>query len=174
MSDDSPAMPWMNAWLAAEQTLVAARRATGEPEAVDRLLALGGDYAGIATDYFRSIGAPAGLEVMRAGFIERYRRLFSPDAAIAGAGTNARCQAAFRRCGELAAVIAIDAFKRLSAELANPDPAAPPVTSLGELHELWIECGEAAYAAAAHSEEFAEAQAELLAALVELRFEQQN
>jgi hypothetical protein len=42
------------------------------------------------------------------------------------------------------------------------------VTTLRELHALWIDCGEAAWAAAAHGEEFAEAQAELLAAHVEL------
>jgi hypothetical protein len=39
---------------------------------------------------------------------------------------------------------------------------------LRELHELWIECGEAAYAAAAHGEEFSAAQAELLAAMIEM------
>ena len=48
-------------------------------------------------------------------------------------------------------------------------PEAPPITTLRELHALWIDCGEAAYAAAAHRDEFAEAQAELLAAFVELR-----
>ena len=41
--------------------------------------------------------------------------------------------------------------------------------NLRELHSLWIDCGEAAYAAAAHRDEFAAAQAELLAAFVELR-----
>ena len=48
-------------------------------------------------------------------------------------------------------------------------PQAPPITSLRELHALWIECGEAAYGEAARREEFAAAQAELLMALVELR-----
>jgi hypothetical protein len=54
-----------------------------------------------------------------------------------------------------------------SRPLSASGPAAPPVTTLRELHALWIECGEAAWAAAAHRDEFAEAQAELLAAHVE-------
>ena len=37
----------------------------------------------------------------------------------------------------------------------QPGPEAPPITTLRELHALWIDCGEAAYAAAAHREEFA-------------------
>ena len=48
-------------------------------------------------------------------------------------------------------------------------PRRRPITTLRELHALWIDCGEAAWAAAAHREEFAAAQAELLAAFVELR-----
>jgi hypothetical protein len=65
--------------------------------------------------------------------------------------------------------IAIDAGQRLAEALARSGPEAPPITTLRDLHSLWIDCGEAAYAAAAHREEFAEAQAELLAAFVELR-----
>ena len=53
--------------------------------------------------------------------------------------------------------------------LAATGPEAQPITSLRELHALWVECGEAAYSQAAHREEFAAAQAELLSALVELR-----
>ena len=70
---------------------------------------------------------------------------------------------------EQATAIAIDACERLGASLSATGSAAPPITSLRDLHALWIECGEAAYAAAAHREEFAAAQAELLMALVELR-----
>jgi hypothetical protein len=63
----------------------------------------------------------------------------------------------------------MNAGERLAAALARSGPEAPPITTLRELHALWIDCGEAAYAAAAHREDFAEAQAELLAAFVELR-----
>ena len=80
-----------------------------------------------------------------------------------------RYQRAAARSTELAASIAHDASRRLAEALAASGPEAPPITSLRELHALWIECGEAAYAEAARREEFAMAQAELLMALVELR-----
>jgi poly(hydroxyalkanoate) synthase III subunit E len=79
-----------------------------------------------------------------------------------------RMQQAGERYARLALAIATDAGRRLVAALSASGPAAPPVTSLRELHALWIECGEAAWAAAAHGDEFAAAQAELLAAHVEL------
>ncbi|MGH8249100.1 MAG: poly(R)-hydroxyalkanoic acid synthase subunit PhaE [Steroidobacteraceae bacterium] len=156
MAADLNTLPWMNAWL-------------GGPGAAERLQAFGGDYAAMAASYLRSVGSPLGLDAVRGEVIEQYRRLFAPDSGLAGTATDARCQAALRRAGELAAAIAIDAFQRLSGAIANPDPAAPEVTSLRQLFELWVSCGEAAYAAAAHREDFADAQAELLASLVELR-----
>jgi hypothetical protein len=80
-----------------------------------------------------------------------------------------RYQQAWERCTRLASTIAADASRRLSTALAESGPATPPITSLRDLHALWIECGEAAYAQAAHTEEFAAAQAELLGSLVELK-----
>jgi Poly(R)-hydroxyalkanoic acid synthase subunit (PHA_synth_III_E) len=104
-----------------------------------------------------------------------YRDLFMPAAgealmnSAASAAPLLRYQAALQRSGAIALAIARDAGARLLAALSETGPQAPPITSLRALHELWIECGEAAYAAAAHREDFAEAQAELLAALVELQ-----
>ncbi len=96
-----------------------------------------------------------------------------PDAAApAATGTGAawaRYQHAAGRSAELASGIALDASRRLAQALAQSGPQAPPITSLRELHALWIDCGEAAYGEAARREEFAAAQAELLMALVELR-----
>jgi hypothetical protein len=66
-------------------------------------------------------------------------------------------------------LIAADAFERLSAALTSSDPEAAPITSVRALHELWIDCGEAAYAAVARTPAYAEAQSELLAAIVEWR-----
>ena len=80
-----------------------------------------------------------------------------------------RYQQATERCAQLATAIALDASERLRVALADDGPGAKPITSLRELHALWVECGEAAYSRAAHREEFAAAQAELLSALVELR-----
>jgi len=194
MPADASPIPWMNAWLAVQRDLsrlaewrprVAHENAQAgaEPpaEAMRRLLEFGNDYAGIAADCWRQLqGGEPDLGGLRAGLVERYQRLFMPvigphaGAAnpLASSAAFVRCQLASQRFGRHAAAIAIDAFERLSASLATNDPAASPVTSLRQLHELWIECGEAAYAAHAHGDEFADAQAELLASHVELRFEQ--
>lgn len=120
----------------------------------------------------------ASNEAMRAIFTDRYQQMFTPEFARfapepdplrAGAAAMARWQAATQRFGLQIAAIANDASRRLAALLQSDDATLPPVTSLRQLHALWIECGEAAYATAAHGDEFAEAQAELLSAWVELR-----
>jgi len=109
-------------------------------------------------------------------FADTYRQLFAipglpsgmPEAATPGPWV-ARYQQAAERFGRLLNEIALDAGRRLAAALAESGPEAAPITSLRELHTLWIDCGEAAWSAAAHREEFAAALAELLAALVVLR-----
>jgi hypothetical protein len=152
-------------------------------EAIRRLTDFGRDFAGIAEDccqHFARAGAAGGFEALRAPFTERYLRLFTPEGAwtpgaMTGAGGASpaylRWQRASQRLGEQAALIAADAFQRLSSALASSDPEAAPITSVRALHELWIECGEAAYAAVAHTPAYAQAQSELLAALVEWRAE---
>jgi hypothetical protein len=140
-------------------------------------------YASLAAAF--QVPRPAGLqgsEALLAPLLESYRRLFQPSgfavppAALATASPGAkagatlvRYQQAWERCSRVASAIAVDANRRLSAALAENGPATPPITSLRDLHALWIECGEAAYAQAAHTEEFAAAQAELLGSLVELK-----
>ncbi|HEY5559710.1 MAG TPA: poly(R)-hydroxyalkanoic acid synthase subunit PhaE [Steroidobacteraceae bacterium] len=180
MPDAGDSLPWMPAWVEVQRKLL--DQAAKAP---------GGDYVGIAADWWRLFGTqassaatatlPADLESLRTLFIDRYRQLFTPEIALdpaaqdpmqSGAAVMMRWQAATRRIGQQIAAIANDAFRRLSAALATNDAALPPITSLRELHELWIECGEAAYAAAAHGDEFADAQAELLSAWVELRADQ--
>ncbi len=143
MADVSPGLPWLKAWCDVQQQL----------------------------SQFASAPDPA---AMQAGLVEHYRRLFTPLAVpdTAAGETSAgfiRCQQAAERYGRQATAIAIDAGERFRAALSATGSQAPPITSLRELHALWIECGEAAYAAHAHREEFADAQAELLAAFVELR-----
>lgn len=113
-------------------------------------------------------------KVAQAGLIEHYRRLFTPafvtGAAAPDTGTAfIRCQQAAERFGRQATAIALDASERFRAALAETGAQAPPITSLRALLALWIDCGEAAYASHAHREEFADAQAELIAAFVELR-----
>ena len=143
-------MPWMTAWIDLQrQWAEAAARVPG-----------------------------ASHEAMRALFADRYQQVFTPEFARiaplsdplhADAAAVSRWQAALQRFGLQIAAIADDASRRLSAELLSDDAGSPPVTSLRLLHALWIECGEAAYAAAAHRDEYAIAQAELLGAWVELQ-----
>ncbi len=170
MPDPVPPMPWMNAWLELQKEL---EQRVSE---LARMLGHGGDYAGIAADCWhlmQKASAPA-----PADFAERYQRLFQPTAAMAvpappagaaAAAAIARWQAASRHFGEQVSALALDASRRMAAALAAEGPLAPPITSLRALHELWIDCGEAAFANAAHRDEYADAQAELLASLVELR-----
>lgn len=134
------------------------------------------DYAGLAAAALAQWQAGgASLDALSAPLVERYQKLFTPPGlvpanpeATEGGAAWLRMQKARQRYAELALAIATDAGRRLVSALSANGSAAPPITSLRELHSLWIECGEAAWAAAAHREEFAEAQAELLAAHVEL------
>jgi hypothetical protein len=144
-------------------------------DAMRRLMEFGGDYAAVASGFWQQIQAKdPDFAGMQSGLVERYRKLFTPVAVPAAnpADSSAafiRCQQAAERFGRHASAIAADAWQRLAAAISATGADAPPITSLRELFELWIESGEAAFAAAAHREDFADAQAELLAAYVELR-----
>lgn len=152
-------------------------------EAIRRLTNYGRDFVGVAEDccrHFAEASAAGGFEALRAPFIERYRRLFAPEGgwtagATAGAGGASqaylRWQRASRELGEQVAWIAADAFERFCGALSSSDPESAPITSVRALHELWIDCGEAAYAAVARTPSYADAQSELLAAIVEWRAE---
>jgi hypothetical protein len=109
-------------------------------------------------------------------FAESYRLLFTMpvfpadrETTAAPAASLRRFQQAAERVGTLLTDAAADAGRRLGAALAAEGPDAPPITTLRELQALWIDCGEAAWSAVAHREEFAEALAELLAAWAVLR-----
>lgn len=65
------------------------------------------------------------------------------------------------------------AVDRLAQRLAADGGARRP-DSLRAVYDLWIDCGEQAYAAAAHTPEFARAQADLNDALLDLRREHQR
>ncbi len=182
MNSRDPVQAWLAAW--------GAERQAPTPEAIARrLLELGQDYAGIARDSWKFLGGASGTAgsatpgVMQAAFAESYRRLlisavpFDPgpaQAAVSLAAAVARCQRAWQGMAAQARDIAADASRRLAAALSDEDPAAVPITSLRELHDLWIECGEEAWAAAVHEDSYAAVQAEWLAALVELLQEQRR
>jgi poly(hydroxyalkanoate) synthase III subunit E len=167
--------PWLQTLLDAQRELarlgMAGPSTASSPVAAaqQRLADYASEYAGLAA------AALAPWQADNAPLVARYQALFMPRGLLPAHPDTARDGAAWlrmQRAGEryarLASAIATDAGRRLAAALSASGPAAPPVTSLRELHALWIECGEAAWAAAAHRDEFAEAQAELLAAHVEL------
>lgn len=149
-----------------------------DPDFVRRTLAaFTQQYAGLAALFAvpQAPAAAASFDPLRAALVGAYEQLFTPPGpgpvALATAGGIAfvRWQRASERYAALVAGIANDAFGRLARALGETGPGAAPITTLAALHALWIDSGEAAWADAAHREEFAEAQAELLAALAGLK-----
>jgi len=173
-----------------------APHAEEESAAIRRIREFGDDYLGITRELWKLVEAHAsgepgassqalgkGLDQLRDALKEKFERLFVPafgplhaeqQATERPMDTTLRWQRAAAHVSELLSMVATSAVEKLIAALAGPDASGPPVTSLRQLHELWVECGERAFAVAAHSEDFAAAQAELLAAMVEMRFEQRR
>jgi class III poly(R)-hydroxyalkanoic acid synthase PhaE subunit len=167
-----------------------------ESETMRRIRDFGEDYLGITRELWKLVESQAsqqpdsqslalekGLEQLRDALKEKFQHLYMPAFGPLHAQQEAierlmsatlRWQRAAARVSELLSAVAADAVARLAAALSGPDASGPPVTSLRQLHDLWVECGERAYATAAHSEEFAAAQTELLAAMVEMRLEQRR
>ena len=83
-----------------------------------------------------------------------------------------RYQTALARMASLLTGVGGEAIDSL-AKLVGPDAKALP-TSLRGVYDLWVECGEKAYAAATRGAEFAAAQQELNDAILELRELQQQ
>lgn len=175
MPPDAPEPPWMGAWRATQAELArfAGGSAAADPTqlAIRGMLDVGSDHAALAADLWRRAmtgesGLAPGPVAELAG---RYRHLLMPGAAPqpSADAVPARWQRASAAMLRQAQAIAADAQRRLADALAESGPAATPVTTLRELFELWVECGEAAWASAAHRDDFAADQAEWLAALVE-------
>jgi len=169
--------PFESSWFCDAESLIAQAPTPEARAAIRRLLELGKDYASLARQFLPAArSAPVDhLARLQQEFVERYRQSFAPDRATtdatawtAGAAAAvARYQAAWQRHAETLGAIARDAGERLLERLAAD--AGPPITTLRELNALWIDCGESAFADAAHGDAFAATQAELLAAYVELR-----
>lgn len=83
-----------------------------------------------------------------------------------------RYQTALARLASLLTTVGGEAIDSLS-KLVGPAAKSPPTTLRG-VYDLWVECGEKAYAAASHGVEFAAAQQELNEAIAELRQLQQQ
>ena len=157
-----------------------------ESEAVRRIREFGQAYLGISQQLFRHLlSAESGRDLgqLRKALKENFEHMYMP--AFSGLhmqqqsterllAASLRWQRAAARVSELLSSVATIAVEKLIANLSAPESSGPPVTTLRQLHDLWVECGESAYGAAAHGEDFAAAQAELLAAMVEMRFEQRR
>jgi hypothetical protein len=151
-----------------------------DPDFVRRTLsAYTQQLAGLAAAFVHPASGPgASVGAWQAPLAAAYRQAFAPhgpvagfpaaDAGMAGAAWVQWAQASERLAG-LTTRIAGEAFARLSRSLADDAPGAAPISTLAGLHALWIECGDAAWQEGARREEFAEAQAECLAALAAVR-----
>jgi len=182
-------------WTEAQEALL--RQAVeGGGEAVRRIRQFGEDYFGITQELWKFVesrasatpgtqrqAAASGLDQLRDSLREKFERLYVPAFAplhgqqLAGErlmATTMRWQRATARMSDLLAAVAADAVERLLSALTGPEASGPPVTTLRQLHDLWVECGERAYAAVARGDDYAAAQAELLMAMVEMRFEQRR
>jgi class III poly(R)-hydroxyalkanoic acid synthase PhaE subunit len=173
-----------------------ASHADNESAAIRRIREFGENYLGTTRELWKLVESHAskelgasslapgeGLDRLRNALKEKFERLYVPafdplhsQQEVTASLMNAtlRWQRAATRVSELLSAVATDAVDKLLAALAGPEASGPPVTSLRQLHDLWVECAERSYATAVHSEDFAAAQAELLAALVEMRFEQRR
>lgn len=189
-------MKQSDAFTIGEQSGSFATHADGESEAIRRIREFGDDYLGIARELWLFVEAQAlampgtpsqglsdGLDQLRHVLKEKFERMYVPAFGSLHAqqqaterllSTGLRWQRASARVGELLSAVATDAAEKLIAALAGADAPGPPITSLRQLHDLWVECGERAFSVVAHGEEFAAAQAELLSAMVEMRFEQRR
>jgi polyhydroxyalkanoate synthesis regulator phasin len=96
------------------------------------------------------------------------------QAAERFAQAAARYQQAFAAFTTLLGRVSSGAVERLAQRLSEGAGAGTAPGSLRAVYDLWVECGEQAYAAAAHTPEFSKAQAELYDALLDLRREQQK
>lgn len=85
-----------------------------------------------------------------------------------------RYQQALGRYGEMLGRVSTDAVERLSKRIARGAQSNEQIGSFRAMYDLWVDCGEQAFAAAAHGADFAKAQSEVNDALMELKTEQQK
>ena len=182
-------------WTEAQETFLRQAADSGA-EAVRRIRQFGDDYRGIAQELWKFVAAKApsttdvqapapdgDFDKLRESLKDKFARAWLPafgplqgqqQAGERMMAATLRWQSATARMGELQAAIAADAVDRFRVAVSGPDTAVPPVKTLRELHDLWVECGERAFSVVAHGEDYAAAQAELLMAMVEMRFEQRR
>lgn len=165
-----------------------------------RMLEVGESYLGVTRQVWKALEAVQGasaaqadlakqLDALKSQFLAGFAQAFPAGAgALPALGpTRERQQAAERlqravlryqqalaRFSDMLAKVSSEAVERLAERLKEGVGAGRPPDSLRAVYDLWVECGEQAYAAAAHAPEFAQVQAELSDALLDLRREQQK
>jgi len=200
MPDAAIHADWLNSWAKTRKELQKQfESATRMQETCRRVIEFGDDYLDVAAELLKLVECgprqdPAALDRLRAALVDRFAKFSAPPGAsgfladsplpasrclqpalhVGLAAAAARCQRAAQRINELLATIAADACERLVTALWGPDASGPPITSLRELRDVWVECGEQAYAQAAHRQDFTGALTESVAAAVELCFEQRQ
>lgn len=169
------------AWVELQQEfwsrLAAAKGGSMPPETLQRLADFGSQYAGLTREFWQRFAAggsappvdPAGLQAI---FLAAFQQALSPTSLQLPDHAHhvtvlVRLQQATHAFGQLLVAVAADAAARLMAALATP--SAERIVHVASLHELWLESGEQAWAAAAPRADFVAAQQELLAALTEWR-----
>jgi hypothetical protein len=169
------------AWLEQQQEfwsrLAAGQGGSVPPETLQRLADFGSQYASLTHEFWQRFAAggsegPADSAGLQALFLAAYQQALRPASLqLPDHGHHVavlvRLQQATHAFGQLLVAIAADAAARLMAALATP--SADRIVSVAGLHELWLESGEQAWAAAAPRADFVAAQQELLAALTEWR-----
>lgn len=173
-------------------------------DAASRMLEFGESYLGVTRQAWQALQAAQGasaaqadlarqLESLKAQFAQGFAQVF-PGIASAAPGAlpalgpgrerqqaaerlaraSLRYQQAFAAFVALLGRVSSGAVERLSQRISEGSGSGKPPDSLRAVYDLWVDCGEQAYAAAAHTPEFAKAQAELNDALLDLRREQQR
>lgn len=169
-------------------------------EVARRMLEFGEGYLGVTRQAWQALEAARGagaaqadlarqLESLKAQLTAGFTQAMAgaPAAGLPSLGPTRERQQAAERLGRAAlryqqalgaftallGGVSSAAIDRLAGRLAGRGEGQAP-DSLRAVYDLWVESGEQAYAAAAHSPEFARAQAELNEALLDLRREQQR
>jgi polyhydroxyalkanoate synthesis regulator phasin len=172
-------------------------------DVASRMLEFGESYLGVTRQAWKALEAAQGasvaqadlarqLESMKSQFAQGFAQVFpgppgAPGAVPAfGPGRERqqsaerlaraamRYQQAFAAFTALLGRVSGGAVDRLAQRLGESSGAGKAPDSLRAVYDLWVDCGEQAYAAAAHTPEFAKAQSELNDALLDLRREQQK
>ncbi|HXQ63827.1 MAG TPA: poly(R)-hydroxyalkanoic acid synthase subunit PhaE [Steroidobacteraceae bacterium] len=167
---------WIADWRRITQGLAAGANDAPIVTGLPGLQAASAAFARFAEDYGRLVGPAAGASApdptrpsteLRA-LAERF--VATVVSALPQAGAGRESLAALEAWSPVVAGISTDIAARFGAQLAGPSPPA----TLRATFDCWIDCAEAAFQHAAHSDAFVASQARLINAFVAERARQQQ